>query len=460
MAEQEVEVDWSEKEFGAATLGDKRLNVRLVKLAGQFSKQPLSSINQGCEDWADAKAAYRFYDNRKVSEEAVLSPHLVRTQERMKAYKLVLAAQDTTELDYSNHPATIGLGPIGNHEGKAQGLMLHTSFAFSLEGLPLGILAQDVWSRECESRAEDKKRVSIYEKESGKWLKALEAVVNATPKEVEVVQLADREADVYEFLLRCEQLEARYVIRAAQDRKLDTETTLLWERLSQEKVAGVIEIEVAARANQPKRDVEASVRFARVVIKPPQRLKELRIEGWKAVAVWAVWVKERNPPAGVEPIEWMLLTNVEVSSFEDAVERIQWYGIRFSIEVYHKVLKSGCQVEAARLATAEKLKKHLALLCVVAWRLFWMTFLNRTNPDADCTMILAEHEWKALYCRIHKSKKLPEKVPTVREVVRWVARLGGFLGRKGDKEPGVTTVWRGWQRLTDIAEDWLIFNAN
>lgn len=460
MAEQEVEVDWSEKEFGVATLGDKRLDVRLVKLAGQFSKQPLSSINQGCEDWADAKAAYRFYDNRKVSEEAVLSPPLVRTPERMKAYQLVLAAQDTTELDYSHHPATTGLGPIGNHEGKAQGLMLHTSFAFSLEGLPLGILSQDVWSREFAARAEDKKQVSIYEKESGKWLKALEAVVKATPKEVAVVQLADRDADVYEFLLRCEQLAARYVIRAAQDRKLDTETTLLWESLSHEKVAGVIEIEVSARANQPQRDVEASVRVARVVIKPPQRLKELSIEGWKAVAVWAVWVKERNPPEGVEPIEWMLLTNVEVNNFADAVERIKWHGIRFSIEVYHKVLKSGCKVEAARLATAERLKKHLAVLCVVAWRLFWMTFLNRTNPEADCTVLLAEHEWKALYCRINKSKKLPEKVPTVREVVRWIARLGGFFGRTGDKEPGVTTVWRGWQRLTDIAEDWLIFNTN
>lgn len=457
MAEENEERDWSEREFGAATLGDKRLNTRLVKLAGEFSKQPLSSINQGCEDWADAKAAYRFYDNAKVSEESVLLPHLVRTQERMKAYKVVLAAQDTTELDYSTHPATIGLGPIGNHEGKAQGLMLHTSFAFSSEGLPLGILSQDIWAREFAARAEDKKQVGIYEKESYKWLKALEATVKATPAAVQVVQLADREADVYEFLLRCEQLQAEYVIRAAQDRKLDTETPLLWERLSQEQVSGVIELEVSARANQPQRQAVAEVRFARVVIKPPQRLKELRIEGWKAVSVWAVWVTERNPPQGVEPIEWMLLTNVEVTSFTASVERIQWYAIRFSIEVYHKVLKSGCQVEAARLATAERLKKHLAVLCVVAWRLFWLTFLNRTNPDADCTLILAEHEWKALYCRIHKCKKLPEKVPTVREVVRWIARLGGFLGRKGDKEPGVTTVWRGWHRLTDIAEDWLIF---
>lgn len=167
MAGEEVEVDWSEKEFSTASLGDKRLNVRLVKLAEQIGKQPLSSINQAGEAWADAKAAYRFYQNAKVREEAVLAPHLLRTQARMKGYELVLAVQDTTELDYSHHPATTGLGPIGNHEGKALGLMLHTSFAFSEAGLPLGIVAQDLWSRPFASRAEDKKQVSIYEKESG-----------------------------------------------------------------------------------------------------------------------------------------------------------------------------------------------------------------------------------------------------------------------------------------------------
>lgn len=143
-----------------------------------------------------------------------------------------------------------------------------------------------------------------------------------------------------------------------------------------------------------------------------------------------MWVKEKNAPTGVAPIEWMLLTNVEVKDFADALQRIEWYRIRFSIEVYHKVLKSGCQVEESRLMTADRLKKHLALMGVIAWRLFWMTFLNRTDPDADCRLILAEHEWKALDCRIQKSNQLPDKIPTVREAVRWIARLSGFLDVK------------------------------
>jgi len=460
MAEkEEVEIGWSEREFATSRFGDKRLKSRLIKLAKQFSDKPLSSINQAGEDWADAKAAYRFFDNEKVGEDEILAPHLLRTQERMRGYGLVLAVQDTTEVDYSTHVATTGLGPIGNHGGSAAGLMMHTTVAFTEEGLPLGLIAQDVWSRPHEPREKEKKSVRIEEKESYKWIKALEKTAHSTPANVPLITLGDREADVYELLLRAEQLAAKYVIRAAQDRRLENETSLLWEQLAQPKVAGRIELEVAAQENRPKRIAKAEVRFASVSIRAPQRLKELRMEGWKEVSIWAVWVKEKNAPKDVEPIEWMLLTNVEVKDFADAVQRIDWYRIRFSIEVYHKVLKSGCHVEASRLMTAARLKKHLALLCVIGWRLFWMTFLNRTDPAAACRLILAEHEWKALYCRIHKSNQLPDKVPTVREAVRWIARLGGFLGRKADKEPGVTVVWRGWQRLTDMAEDWLIFRS-
>ena len=214
---------------------------------------------------------------------------------------------------------------------------------------------------------------------------------------------------------------------------------------------------MTAQQNRPARLALCEVGYAAVVIKPPQRRRDLRMAGWQAVKIWAVWVKEVNLSAGVEAIEWMLLTNVEVNNFADAVERINWYRVRFQIEVYHKVLKAGCKVEESRLLTVERLKKHIVLLWVIAWRLYWMTFLSRTDPESPCTRILAEHEWKSLYCRIHKSVELPQELPTVREVVRWIAKLGGFLGRKGDHEPGVTTIWRGWQRLTDIAEDWLIF---
>lgn len=454
---EKAERSWSEAEFSGVDFGDQRLNKRLIKIGLESLQQPLATINQASQDWAGAKAAYRFFENPKVTEEEVLAPHAAQTSERMKGYETVLAVQDTSEIDYSHHPATKGLGPIGNHRQKAQGLLLHTSLVFTVEGLPLGVLAQEIWARPGESRETQKRHLSITEKESYKWIRGLEKTIQRSPPKVRVVTMGDRESDVFEFLLRAEQLGAKYVIRAAQDRCLNDETGCLWEELESQERAGQLELEIAARANQAAREAIVEVRFASVTIKPPTRLKELRMAGWKPVSLWAVLVKEPNPPEGVEPIEWMLLTNLEVTNFEEAVERVKWYQVRFSIEVYHKVLKSGCKVEEARLGTAKRLKKHLALMSVVGWRLFWMTFLNRVSPESACTGILREHEWKALYCRIHRSKKLPEKVPRVREAVRWIAKLGGFLGRKGDKEPGVTTVWRGWQRLTDIAEDWLIF---
>ena len=168
-------------------------------------------------------------------------------------------------------------------------------------------------------------------------------------------------------------------------------------------------------------------------------------------------MKEVQAPAGVESVEWMLLTNVGVRSLEDAIERVSWYRKRMEIEAYHKVLKSGCAVEDCRLGKSERLKPYLTLCSIIAWRLFWMTKINREQPDALCTAVLAEHEWKALYCIIHRTTKLPEKLPTVKEAIRWIGQLGGFLGRKGDKEPGITVIWRGWQRLTDISATWCLF---
>lgn len=456
---EEIDVSWCEEEFAGANFKDQRLNKRLVKSSQRFSKQPLASINQAQEDWAASKAAYRFFDNEKVSQAGILAPHIERTKQRLAGYEFVLAVQDTTELDYSRHPHKEGLGPIGNHQNNALGLLLHSSLVFTTQGLPLGLLSQQIWSREAQADVEkpDKKQVCIAEKESYKWLQGLEESVEHLPEGVNLVQLCDRESDVFEFLLRAEQLSAHYVIRAAQDRRLDAEISCLWEKLSQQKVAGRIEVEVSSQQNRARRTALCEVRYAEVIIKPPQRRKELRPDGWKSLKVWAVWVKESLCPKAAEALEWMLLTNLEVTNFEDAVQRINWYRVRFQIEVYHKVLKSGCQVEESRLMSVERLKKHIVLLSIIAWRLYWMTFLNRTDPDAPCTRILAEPEWQALYCRMHKSQELPEELPRVREVVRWIAKLGGFLGRKSDKEPGVTTIWRGWQRLTDIVEDWLIF---
>lgn len=153
------------------------------------------------------------------------------------------------------------------------------------------------------------------------------------------------------------------------------------------------------------------------------------------------------------------MTNVSVKTYEDAIERLNWYKRRWDIEVYHKVIKSGCKVEDCRLQSADRLIPYITLCSIIAWRLFWITKINRVSPDAPGTIILEEYELEALYVKTHR-KKLPEdSVPTVREVVRWIAQLGGFLGRKGDKEPGITAIWRGWKELETISQMWLIMKS-
>jgi hypothetical protein len=454
----ETVTNWSKEELSGINFGDERLNKRIIKLAGELGEQPQAFINQACEDWAATKAAYRFFDNEKVKETQILSAHSDRVVERMKRYDVVLAIQDTTEIDFTAHPEKEGMGQIGNENGK--GLLMHSTLAVTTAGLPLGLLAQQIWARgkKRDRKNYEHKKVAIKDKESQKWLDALEQTMTCIPKGVQVVTVGDREADIFEFLIRAEQLDADYVIRAMSNRCLMTTDRSLWEELEQSPLAGRLEVEVAAKKDAPARTAKVSVRYAQVELKPPQRLKEVRIDGWKPVQLWAVYVKEVYAPQGVEPLEWMLLTNVPVNNYEDALERIEWYCQRWSIELFHKVLKSGCRVEDCLLATAARLKRYLTLMSVIAWRLFWLTHINRQHPQASCTTILADHEWQALYCRINKTTDLPTQPPTVRQAVRWIAQLGGFLARKNDGEPGITVIWRGWQRLTDIVATWLILH--
>jgi len=200
--------------------------------------------------------------------------------------------------------------------------------------------------------------------------------------------------------------------------------------------------------------VTVSVRFTLVKLKPPWRPNKKKLP---VVTLNAILVREENPPDDVEePIEWLLLTNHPVTNFDEAVQVVSWYCCRWHIEIFHKIIKSGCTVEDCRLQAADRLQNYIALMCVIAWRLHWLTYLNRTNPDLPCTAVLTDFEWQALYLRIHKTTSFPETPPTVRQAVRWMAQLGGFLGRKRDGEPGIIVIWRGWQRLQDIAATWYL----
>lgn len=454
---EQVDVGWSVREFDGLDLGDARLNRRLLTLAEAFGAQPQAPINQASADWQDTKAAYAFFANSHALPTEILAPHQQRTLERMAAHPLVLAIQDTTFLNYTHHPATSGLGPIGAGQ---RGLVMHSTLVATPQGLPLGVLDLSIWARpEPRPTTKRAKQRPISDKESHKWLTALRETVSLTPSETRLVTIADREADIFEFLAEADELQAEYVIRAAQDRRLKGEVSLLWAHMAKQQVIGTVTVEVVAKRGQAARQAELQVRVARVTLQPPQRPTDDPGVWLEPLNLWALWFHESVAADGVEPLDWLLLTNVPIQCWQDATERMSWYCRRWLIEVWHKTLKSGCTIEECRLESAERLKPYLTLMSIIAWRLFWLTHINRQEPEACCTTILADHEWKALYTAIHRRATLPATPPTVRQAVRWIAQLGGFLGRKGDGEPGSTTIWRGWSRLADMADLYLITHS-
>jgi hypothetical protein len=452
------EYQWCLDEFSGVELQDARLNARCSELAVQLAMQPSLPLNQACEDWADAKAAYRFFDNDDVTPPRIQAPHQQRTVERMLSHRRVLAVQDTTFLNYTHHPQTEGLGPIGKKSQRQRGFGLHSTLAVLPNGLPLGLLSQSVLTRpdnEPAHRPQECRLLPIEDKESYRWLQAFEHTLALAPTGVQVITVCDREADIYEMFAFAQTKKASLLVRAASDRALlDGEVRKLWPKVTGQPAADYLTVHITGNGTRPDRQVTVSVRFVSVTLRPPWRPNGVKLP---AISLNAIFVREEDPPAEVEdPIEWLLLTNTPLTSFAEAHEVIGWYCCRWQIEVFHKVLKSGCRVEDCRLQTADRLHSFVALMSVIAWRLHWMTYINRCQPDLPCTAVLTDIEWEALYMRIHKSKRLPDEVPTVRQTVRWIAQLGGFLGRKSDGEPGVTAIWRGWQRLQDLAATWEI----
>lgn len=453
------ENQWADEEFAQVELKDGRLNRRCQELAKALAQQPEVPINQACEDWADTKAAYRFFDNQKVTPERILAPHQQRTVIRMSQHPLVLAVQDTTFFNYTHHSQNEGMGEVGNKKQKQRGFGMHSTLAVTPTGMPLGLLTQAFFTRpvgEPSHQPNDLHKLPIEEKESYRWLEAFEQTMALGPAGVNVLTVCDREADIYEmFALAQENDEAKLLVRASANRALvESEASKLWPAVERQTIAGFLTVNITPNQKRVARTATVSLRFTQVKLKPPWRPNQKKLP---VVTLNAILVREENPPGDVdEPIEWLLLTNMPVLTLADALQVVQWYCCRWQIEIYHKVIKSGCKVEECRLQTAARLQNYIALMNVVAWRLMWLTYINRAEPDLPCTVILTTTEWVSLYMRIHKTTQLPESVPTVRQAVRWIAQLGGFLGRKGDGEPGVVVIWRGWRRLQDIATTWYL----
>jgi hypothetical protein len=453
--------EWAAEELGEAQMGDRRLTRRLVSIAQAFYARPQASIPHACQSRAETKATYRFLDHPETSMEKVLAPHAEATLGRMSREAVVLAVQDTTSLNYTAHPATQNLGPIGYRLDRGIGLILHSTLTFTRQGTPLGLLDVQCWAREAADFGKKHRRhsVPIEQKESSKWLRSFRKVAEAQKRcpQSSLVSVGDREADIYELFELALGAPAgpKLLIRAEQDRLLAEGQGHLWEKLAHQEVAGIQEIHVPRQKNRPPRVARLEVRFAQVTVKPPQR-KRRRNE----LTLWAVWAREAEEPTEGDRIAWMLLTTCPVTTFDEAIEKLAWYTIRWGIEVYRRTLKSGCKVEERQLGHAERIETCLAIDMVVAWRIFHLAKLGRETPEVPCTVFFEEAEWKALVAYVTHNPHSPNHPPTLREAMRMVASLGGFLGRKGDGEPGTKSLWLGLQRLDDLSSMWKLMSVN
>ena len=446
--------DWTKDEFRSAKFTDRRLQKRLCTLARAFHAQPRAPIPQACTDAAGARAAYRFFD--KVKMESILAPHYVATMNRAAEESgYVLAVNDTTGLNFTAHPATEGLGPLKNKDSKAQGLWMHSTLLFTTRGSALGLIDAQVWARRGVGKAARRHKLPIEKKESGKWLKSFDAAARLQRQvgcAVTVVHIGDRESDIYEYFVHAlrDAHGPKVLVRAdSQQRKLDESEKKVCDHLLSMAVKAECKVDIPRHKNRAARTALLQMRFDTVELQAPQHHRRLG-----SIRLSVIYVSEKNAPNGVEPIEWMLWTTLAVENEEQAWEKVDWYKRRWGIEDFHRTLKSGCRIEDRQLTTADRLMSCLAVDIVVAARIEQMKKLAREKPDLPCTRLFSESEMQVLAAHFKPEALRSAELLTLREAVRYTARLGGFLARKSDGEPGSKTLWRGLDRLTAMALGW------
>jgi len=410
-------VNWAHKEFKTAKLQDARLNARAAKLAQRVAKQPGKSIPNACSGWAETQAAYRLLSNDRVTWEALMKAHWDASIERIRAHKVVLHLQDTTELNF-NGRQTQGLGPL-TYEAQ-RGMYLHPTYAVTPEREPLGVLDAWMWAR--RPKEADGQREGI--KESVRWLEGYERVAELaqTIPQVQHVYVADREADILALLRTASDLEhaADYLIRCKHNRALPNGARV-WESLAQAPELGSVCFDLPAGRGRKARLVKQRIRA---------RCLEFDDTAGGTLPVWCVLAEEIGVPAGSRPVVWRLLSSRPVHTLEDAIQLIDWYRARWEIEMFFLILKEGFRVEALQLGHIERIETALAIYMIVAWRINLVMRMSRTRPKELAHILFDKEEWRTAYAL--NKKKPPKEVPPLNTVVRLIAQLGGFLGRKSD----------------------------
>ena len=451
--------DWAQEEFGRCRLS-ARLTQRVLTVARDFYARPQASIALACNgDMARINGAYRLMAHEDATIETLLQPHYAATEARIgnRTGEVILAAQDTTSINYSHLARTRGLGPIGTRIEGPQGLHLHSTLTLTTKGLPLGFLDAQCWARDPEEFGKKAQRhaLPIEKKESYRWLKSYQAVaaVQRRNPQVTLVSMGDREADIYELFAEAakEPMGPKLLVRARHDRALDREETRLFARAAEAPVAGTLHVQLPRNHEREAREAQLTIRFVALTLAAPPGKSPM-----PSVSIRVVLAQEEHPPQGQAPIDWRLLTTLPVADFNQAVEKVQWYALRWNIEVFHRTLKSGCRIEDRQLGTADRLEACLAIDMVVAWRICHLVKLGREVPHLAATVYFEEAEWQAL-CVYHAQDPLPPATPpTLGQAIGMIAKLGGFRSRKSDGEPGTEVMWRGLQRLDDITQTWRV----
>lgn len=444
--------EWAQLNFGSCELGDKRRTVRLAKVAEEMASNPAASLPSQIEGWGDLKAAYRLFDREEVTFDAIASPHWELTKQRARGRTLVIA--DTTELDFGRLRTIEGVGPTGN--GSGQGFLLHNALMVDAETEEiLGVAGQTIHYRKKKS---SKKRPNVsqrlkQDRESQVWGKLIDQIGPA-PEGASLVHVCDRGADNFEVYCHLLQQQSDWVIRASKmDRYVlagnSQESMPLKDYLPQLKTVGQYTLYLRARPKQPARQALLEVRVGHVRVPRPRHVspwvKDLK---QAPIPMNVIEVVEINPPKGVKPICWVLLTSLPATTFDEAWLLIGYYELRWLAEEYHKALKTGCRTESAQLKTAGRLEAFVALTSVLAIRLLQLKSIARTNPDVPARKVVPDI-WLQMLKLARKNLTRVHDL-TVRQFYREVAKLGGFLGRKSDGEPGWMTIWKGWGKLNRL----------
>lgn len=455
-------MDWVIEELSKLSLGDKRLNKRAKKILSQLSRNPTDSIPVACSGAAETKAAYRFFDNDQVTSEKIQEAHFEATLSRMKEHPTVLIPQDTTVLNFTTQHERKDSGPTTMDSSR--GIFLHTAIAVTPDKVCLGVLSGKQWHRDELSkltRSERTKRnysLPIEDKESYRWLENYNKANEYAQKlpDTTIVSIADREGDIYNIYEEAQNIfsnkeaKAHYLIRAKTDRKICTSegkktAHKIKSTLKNEKSLGQLTLEVSETKKRKARMVDLTVYSKKIHIDLPDKWKKEK--DYKPVEITAILCTELNPPAAAEAIEWLLITDLLVASFEEAYEKIQWYTCRWQIEIFFKVLKSGCTIEKLQL-TEKNFSACLSFYMIIAWRILHVVIMGRHCPKMSCECVFSKEEWQTTYVVVHR-KRPPEIPPTLNEMIRMVASLGGYINKKSNPEPGVKTMWIGLRNMQE-----------